>query len=91
MLEGMATGALPIVSPHPTLPRVLTEEAHVFLARNLYPSEIAAAVSHAFSLTPETVDRYTETNREIVHRIAGRDAVTERVGAFYASFDRGAP
>ncbi|HEX5707141.1 MAG TPA: glycosyltransferase [Pyrinomonadaceae bacterium] len=84
MYEAMAAGAFPVVSPLETITPVVEPERNVLFARNLYPEEIAAALSRA--LTDDAlVDGAAETNLALVRRVADRRRIRERVVEFYES------
>jgi glycosyltransferase involved in cell wall biosynthesis len=84
MLEAMASGALPIVSPLETIQAVVEEERNVLFARNLYPEEIAAALVRAMT-DDKLVEAAAARNLDLVSRIANRDEVRTRVVSFYES------
>lgn len=84
MYEAMAAGALPIVSPLETIQPVVENERNVLFARNLYPNEIAAALTRA--LTDDSlVDSVAAQNLPLVRRIANRADIRTRVISFYHS------
>jgi glycosyltransferase involved in cell wall biosynthesis len=80
--EAMAAGALPIVSPLETIRPVVEQERNVLFARNLYPEEIAAALTRAMT-DDALVDRVARHNLELVGRIANRHEIRSRVIKFY--------
>ena len=82
LYEGMAAGALPIVSPLKTMLPVLNHEENVLFARNLYPNEIAQALERAMT-DDKLVDAAAERNLELLHRIADRAVIRPRVIEFY--------
>jgi len=82
MLEAMASGALPIVSPLETIRGVVEEKRNVLFARNLYPKEIASALVRAMT-EDELVDAAAARNLELVRQIANRNEVRARVVSFY--------
>ena len=82
MYEAMAAGALPIVSPLETIKPVVRHEENVLFARNLYPHEIAAALTRAIA-DDELVDSIAAQNLTLVRRIANRSAIRPLVVAFY--------
>jgi glycosyltransferase involved in cell wall biosynthesis len=90
MLEAMASGAFPIVSPLETIRAVVQEERNVLFARNLYPEDIAAALVRAMT-DDKLVDSATERNLELVGRIANRNEVRRRVVRLYESLAGNAP
>lgn len=82
MFEAMAAGALPIVSPLDTIRPVVKDEQNVLFARNLYPTEIAAALVRAMT-DDALVDRVAEANLALVRKIANRAIIRPRVIEFY--------
>jgi glycosyltransferase involved in cell wall biosynthesis len=82
MWEAMAAGALPIVSPLETIRPVVEHERNVLFARNLYPHEIAEALSRAMT-DDALVDEAAERNLEVVRRRADRSEIGPRVVAYY--------
>ncbi|HMF56808.1 MAG TPA: glycosyltransferase family 4 protein [Pyrinomonadaceae bacterium] len=82
MFEAMATGALPIVSPLDTIRPIVKDEQNVLFARNLYPAEIAAALSRAMT-DDALVDSVARTNLARVREIADRATIRPRVVEFY--------
>jgi hypothetical protein len=87
LYEGMAAGALPIVSPLVTILPVVKSEENVLFARNLYPHEIADALERAMT-DNDLVDAVAENNLELVSRIAGRTVIRPRVIEFYEKLAR---
>lgn len=82
MMEAMALGAFPIVSPLDTITPVVTNETNVLFARNLYPEEIATALVR--SMTDDSlVDAAAERNLQRVAEIADRALVRAKVVDFY--------
>src|SRR5919199_3918353 len=82
MWEAMAAGALPIVSPLETIRPVVEQERNVLFARNLYPHEIAEALSRAMS-DDALVDEAAKRNLEVVRRRADRSKIGPRVVEYY--------
>lgn len=82
MYEAMAAGALPIVSPLETIQHVVRNEQNVLFARNLYPQEIADALTKALA-DDQLVDSIAAQNLTLVRRIANRSTIRPRVVAFY--------
>jgi glycosyltransferase involved in cell wall biosynthesis len=82
MLEAMASGALPIVSPLDTIRPLVEHERNVLFARNLYPEEIAGALTRAMT-DDALVDAAAEKNLELVRRFADRREVGRRVVGLY--------
>ena len=81
MLEAMAAGALPVVSPLPTIAPFAADGENVFYARNLYPEEISAALVRA--LTAPNAEDIVQANRARVKDIANRDAIAPKVLEVY--------
>jgi glycosyltransferase involved in cell wall biosynthesis len=82
MYEAMAAGAVPIVSPLETIRTVVEDERNVLFARNLYPDEIATALTRAMT-DDALVDRMAQGNLDLVKRIANRRLIQPRVIRFY--------
>lgn len=89
MFEAMAAGALPIVSPLDTIRPIVKDELNVLFARNLYPTEIAAALTRAMT-DDALVDRVAEANLALVRKIANRAVIAPRVIEFYTRLAEGA-
>ena len=90
LLEAMAYGALPIVSPLPTLDGIIEEGRHALLARNLYPQEIADALVRAMT-DDRLVERAARENQELVSQIADRSVIGSRVVAYYRNLASALP
>jgi hypothetical protein len=82
MFEAMAAGAFPIVSPLETMQPLVENERNVLFARNLYPHEIAEALSRAMS-DDALVDSAAERNLKVVRRTADRSKIRPRVIEYY--------
>jgi len=82
MMEAMALGAFPIVSPLDTITPVVNPEENVLFARNLYPEEIAAALVRAMR-DDALVDGAADRNVRRVAEFASRDVVRSKVTAYY--------
>ena len=89
LYEAMALGVLPIVSPLETICSVVRNEENVLLARNLYPHEIARALTRAMT-DDGLVDRVVENNLELVKKVADRTVIRERILEFYENLTRNA-
>jgi glycosyltransferase involved in cell wall biosynthesis len=87
MLEAMAAGALPIVSPLDTIRSVVEHERNVLFARNLYPQEIAEALMRAMS-DDRLVDEAAKRNLALVRLIANRPEIQLRVIRWYEELAR---
>jgi glycosyltransferase involved in cell wall biosynthesis len=81
LLEAMACGAFPIVSPLESI-RALVKEENVLFAHSLYPQEIANAIIRAMN-DDDLVDRATQQNINIVRQFANRPQVREKVIGMY--------
>jgi len=88
MLEAMAAGAFPIVSPLETIRPLVENERNVLFARNLYPHEIAETLCRAMT-DDALVDSAAERNLQIVREIADRSKIRPRVVSFYQHLARG--
>lgn len=82
LYEAMALGAFPIVSPLETITPVVKNEENVLFARNLYPTEISAALVRAMS-DDNLVDRAAQNNFQLVEKIASRSMIAEKVINYY--------
>lgn len=87
MLEAMAAGAFPIVSPLDSIREVVNEEENVLFAGNLNVDEIARALVRAMS-DDGLVDRAAEANLSVVRQVADRAAIRPRVIDFYEQLAR---
>jgi glycosyltransferase involved in cell wall biosynthesis len=88
MWEAMAAGAIPIVSPLPSIRSVVGDE-HVLFARNLYPEEIADAIVRAMS-DDDLATRIAEGNRRAVVALAGRETFAPLIADLYEQLWRDA-
>jgi glycosyltransferase involved in cell wall biosynthesis len=82
MMEAMALGAAPLVSPLDTIQPVVQNGENVLFARNLYPDEIAAALVRLMS-DDDLVDRMAGNNIKRVYEMADREKVRARALEFY--------
>lgn len=87
MMEAMALGAVPLVSPLDTITPVVNEDENVVFARNLYPDEIAAALVRLMG-DDYLVDRLAQNNLVRISDIADRRNVRARVLKYYAEVCR---
>ena len=85
LLEAMALGTFPIVSPLETITPVVKNKINVLFARNLYPQEIAEALVNAME-DDELVDNAAEKNFELVKSIADKHIIKKKITTFYKSF-----
>ncbi len=84
MMEAMALGAAPIVSPLDTITPVVENDQHVLFARNLYPDDIAAALVRMMT-DDALVDRLATNNLVRIRELADREAVRARALEYYAT------
>jgi hypothetical protein len=84
LLEAMACGAFPIVSPLETITPIVCQEKNVLFARNLYPEEISNAITKAMN-DDDLVDKAVVRNLKLVVVIADRKKIREKVKKFYLS------
>jgi glycosyltransferase involved in cell wall biosynthesis len=84
MIEAMALGAMPIVSPLETIRPIVEHERNALFARNLYPEEIGAAAVRAAS-DDVLVDEAAERNLAHVATFADRAVLRRRVVEYYES------
>ena len=82
LYEAMATGAFPIVSRLEAIRLVVENEQNVLFAHNLYPHEIAEALSRAMS-DDALVDGAARRNLELVRRVADRSKIRPCVIKYY--------
>lgn len=82
MMEAMALGAAPLVSPLDTIEPVVKDEENVIFAKNLYPDEIAQALVRLMS-DDALVDRMAENNVARIYEMADRKDVKRRALKFY--------
>jgi glycosyltransferase involved in cell wall biosynthesis len=82
LMEAMALGAAPLVSPLDTIVPVVDDPVNVLFARNLYPGEIADALVRLMS-DDALVDRMAAENRRHIRQLADRNVVRARALAFY--------
>lgn len=82
LVEAMANGAFPIVSPLESIVPVVSEYENVLFARNLYPEEVSHALIQALS-DDHLVDTAAQNNLELIARIADRTVITAQVQNYY--------
>jgi len=82
MMEAMALGAAPLVSPLDTIAPVVNAEENVLFARNLYPDEIGEALVRLMT-DDQLVDRMASNNVVRVREMADRQKVKVRALSFY--------
>lgn len=84
LLEAMALGAFPIVSPLETITPLVNDPENVFFGRNLYPEELASALGKAMT-DDAAIDRAAKENLELVRRTADRSKIAPRVVDYYSN------
>ena len=82
MLEAMAAGALPILSPIDSIREWITDGENGLLAHALYPDQVAAALRRAL-LDDELFERAQRLNWEVVCQRADRSTVRQEVLEYY--------
>ena len=82
MIEAMAYGAVPIVSPLETLDGLVENGRNVLHARNLYPEEIASAIRRGLC-DDSLADDIALRNAEHVRTFADRSLIRGRIVGFY--------
>ena len=82
MLEAMAAGALPILSPIDSIQEWITDGQNGLLAHALYPDQVAAAVRRGL-LDDELFAKAQRLNWEIVCQRADRREVRQEVLEYY--------
>lgn len=82
MYEAMASGAVPVVSPLETIKDVVKNEENVLFCRNLYPQEIAAALTRIMT-DDALVDQIVKRNLDLVTEIADRDLIRNKTVNYY--------
>jgi glycosyltransferase involved in cell wall biosynthesis len=87
MMEAMALGAAPLVSPLDTITPVVRHEENVLFARNLYPDELGDALVRLMS-DDDLVDRMAENNLVRIQELADRRAVKRRALVYYDEIAR---
>lgn len=87
MMEAMALGAVPLVSPLDTIRPIVNNEENLLFARNLYPDEIAEALTRLMS-DDELVDKIANNNLKKIVELADRKAVKEKAINFYVDVAR---
>lgn len=87
MMESMALGAAPLVSPLDTIVPVVKNGENVLFARNLYPNEIGEAIVQLMN-DDDLVDTIAENNLIRVQEMADRKIVKEKISEFYEEVAR---
>lgn len=83
MLEAMACGALPIVSPHATLPAHFLNAPGIGYASNLDPPQIADAIVERLQAPTCNVSEWRTANRALAALHATRGEVAAKVAGLY--------
>lgn len=83
LLEAMAGGAIPIVSPLPTITPHVSEPGNVFFARNLFPHEIGEAILKAMD-SGEQLDRMAHSNLSLVRKLGDKRQFEQAIPGYYA-------
>ena len=84
LFEAMSTGAFPVFSPLETFRDLVKDGENILFANNLYPLEIAAALTRAMT-DDDLVDAAMEENLDLVRRLATRSTISKKVVDFYRS------
>lgn len=84
MMEAMALGAAPIVSPLDTICPVVQDEVNVLFAHNLYPDQIADAIMRAMR-DDDLVDRLARNNLVRIRELSDRSKVRGKALDYYAT------
>ncbi|HKP54366.1 MAG TPA: glycosyltransferase family 4 protein [Chloroflexia bacterium] len=84
MLEAMATGALPLMSPLESIQEWIQDSDNGLLAHALYPDQIAVALRRALA-DDELCERAARINRQILAERANRGLIRLRVLDYYRS------
>jgi glycosyltransferase involved in cell wall biosynthesis len=87
MYEAMACGALPLLSPLETITPLVEDGKNLLFARNLYPQEIADALTRAMT-DDALVDNAARLNLPLVSEIADRAQIAPRIIAYYQGLVR---
>ena len=87
MMEAMALGAVPIVSPLDTITPVVNDEVNVLFANNLYPDEIGNALVRLMN-DDKLVDEMAKNNKVRIQEMADRRKIKPRVIAYYEEVAR---
>jgi hypothetical protein len=83
MLESMACGALPVVSPHATLPARFLHAPSIGYASNLDATQIADAIVQRLQAQASSVREWRAANRELALSHATRAHVAAKVASLY--------
>lgn len=84
LVDALSYGAFPVVSPLADLKSFLESEKNVLFARNLYPHEMATAITRAMH-DDALVDAAAYNNVDVVRRVANRPVVRRKIIENYES------
>lgn len=87
LYEAMANGAFPIVSPLETITSLVSDPQNTLFARNLYPQEIANAITKAM-VDNQLVDEAVKNNLQLVAKLETRTQISKKVIDYYFSLFR---
>jgi glycosyltransferase involved in cell wall biosynthesis len=87
MLEAMAAGALPIMSPIASIEEWITDGENGLLAHALYPDQVAAALRRAL-LDDELFEKAQRLNWDIICQRADRRKVRREVLEYYQNLNQ---
>lgn len=82
LIEAMALGAFPVVSPLHTITPLVRQEENVLFARNLFPGEIASALTRAMN-DDALVDAAAARNLELARKAGDRSVIGPAVVEHY--------
>lgn len=82
LIEAMALGAFPVVSPLHTITPLVRQEENVLFARNLFPDEIATALTRAMN-DDALVDAAAARNLDLARKAGDRSVIGPAVVAHY--------
>lgn len=82
LIEAMALGSFPIVSPLHTITPLVRQEENVLFARNLFPDEIASALVRAMN-DDALVDTAAARNLALARMAGDRSVIGSTVAAHY--------
>ena len=82
MLEAMAAGALPLMSPLESIREWVEDGRNGLLAHALYPEQLAAALRRALT-DDDFCDSAAQINRQIVAARANRNLIRSQVISYY--------
>jgi glycosyltransferase involved in cell wall biosynthesis len=87
MLEAIAAGALPILSPIDSVQEWITDGENGLLAHALYPDQVAAALQRAL-MDDALFERAQRLNWEIICQRADRREVRQEVLEYYQNLNQ---